>query len=67
MTRRKVNVKQVCASIRLDLIKKFGIKVPTESITIIWKGGDYREVTIHVTTGQVWGAIKEQFYKIGEI
>ena len=64
--RRKTNIRQVCASIRLDLIKKFGIEVPTESITITWKGGDYREVTIHVTTGQVWGSIKEQFYLVGK-
>ena len=65
--RHKVNIRQVCASIRLDLIKKFGIEVPNEDVTIIWKGGDYREISIHVLTGQVGGSVKEQFYIIGEI
>lgn len=67
MARRKVNVKQVCASIRRDLIDKFHIEVPNEDVTITWKGGDKRELSIHVLTRQVWGSVKEQYYVIGEI
>lgn len=65
--RRKTNIKQVCASIRRDLIDKFDIEVPNEDITITWKGGDYREIYVHVLTGKVAGSVKEQFYGIGEI
>ncbi|KKM96189.1 hypothetical protein LCGC14_1180570 [marine sediment metagenome] len=65
--RHKVNIRQVCASIRLDLIAKFGIEVPNEDVTIIWKGGDYREIYVHALTRRVGGSIKEQFYTIGEI
>jgi len=65
--RRKTNIKQVIASIRQDLIKKFGIEVPNEDITITWKGGDKREVYVHVLTGVVSGSVKEQFYSIGHI
>ncbi|KKM79524.1 hypothetical protein LCGC14_1349140 [marine sediment metagenome] len=65
--RHKTNIKQVCASIRLDLIDKFGIEVPNEDITITWKGGDKREVYVHVLTGVVSGSVKEQFYSIGRI
>jgi len=67
MTRRKVNIRQVCASIRLDLIKKLGVEVPNEEVTISWKGGDYREIYIHVLTGEVWGSVKEQYYAVGKI
>jgi len=65
--RRKTNIKQVCASIRLDLIKAFHIEVPNEDVTITWKGGDYKEISIHVLTGKVWGGIKEQYYTVGKI
>ena len=65
--RRKTNIKQVCASIRRDLIDKFGIEVPTEDITITWKGGDKRVIYVHVLTGQVMGSVKEQFYMVGKI
>jgi len=67
MARHKVNIKQVCASIRLDLIKAFHIEVPNEDVTITWKGGDYREISIHVLTGQVYGSVKEQYYMVGKI
>ena len=65
--RRKTNIKQVIASIRRDIIDKFEIEVPNEDITIIWKGGDKREIYVHVLTGVVSGSVKEQFYGIGQI
>lgn len=47
MTRRKVNVTQVCASIRLDLIEKLGLEVPNGTVRIGWRDGD-RKVWILV-------------------
>ena len=65
--RRKTNIRQVVASIRRDIIDKFGIEVPDEDITIIWKGGDKRMIAMHVLVREVWGSVKEQFYMIGQI
>ena len=65
--RRRTNIKRACANIRLDLMEQFGIEVPDEDITITWKGGDKREVYVHVLTGVVTGSVKEQFYGIGKM
>ena len=67
MKRRKTNIKRACSNIRLDLIERFGIEVPNEDITITWKGGDKREIYVHVLTGKVTGSVKEQIYGIGNI
>jgi len=64
--RRKTNIKQVIASIRRDIIEKFNIEVPTEDITIVWKGGDKRIIYLDVLKRRVTGSVKERFYGIGE-
>ena len=66
MNRHKVNVKQVCASIRRDLIEHLGIEVPTDDIHIIWKGGD-RTVSINVKTRVVWGDLEGRIMLEGKI
>ena len=64
MTRRKTNVKQAVAGIRLDLIK-LGLEVPTEC-RIVWSGGE-REVWINVNDRQVWGSVQGRVYMAGKI
>ncbi|KKM14859.1 hypothetical protein LCGC14_1701860 [marine sediment metagenome] len=65
--RRKTNIKRVIASIRRDIIDKFGIEVPNEDIVITWSGGDKRIIYLHVLERNVTGSVKEQFYGIGKI
>ncbi len=63
--RRKINVAQVCASIRRDLIE-LGIEVPTEEIRIVWSGGE-REVWINVNNRRVWGSLDGRIMRGGKI
>ncbi|KKL54989.1 hypothetical protein LCGC14_2259910 [marine sediment metagenome] len=64
--RRKVNVAQVCASIRLDLMERLGIEVPTEEIRIVWSGGE-RKVWINVNERRVWGSLDGRIMRGGKI
>lgn len=66
MSKRKVNVAQVCASIRRDLMERLGIEVPTEEIRIVWSGGE-REVWINVNERRVWGSLDGRIMREGEI
>lgn len=64
--RRKIDIKQVCASIRRDVIEKLGIEVPTEEITILWKGGEV-EVWINVKERIVYGSAQGRVMIEGRI
>lgn len=64
--RRKINIAQVCASIRRDLIERLGIEVPTEDIRIVWSGGE-REVWINVNEGRVWRSIEGRISQVGKL
>ena len=63
--RRKINVAQVCASIRRDLIERLDIEVPAEEVRIVWSGGG-REVWISVNNRQVWGSLDGRIMREGE-
>ncbi len=64
MKRRKTNVRQATAGIRLDLIK-LGLEVPKEC-KIVWSGGE-RRIWINVNTRQVWGSVEGRVYMAGKI
>ncbi len=65
MKRHKTNVRQVCASIRRDIIERLGIEVPTEC-RIVWSG-DEREVWITVNERTVWGSLEGRVMQEGKI
>ena len=66
MSRRKINIQQVIASIRLDIKKKYGIEVPTETIHIRWKGGD-RGVIVDVGQKLVFSSVDGRVMLEGKI
>lgn len=65
--RRKINIRQVVASIRLDIEARHHIVVPNEEVRIIYSGGDYREIVVNVNRREVQGVLKGNWYGVGPI
>ena len=65
MGRRKVNIRQVCASIRRD-VEATGVKVPRGETRVVWSDGE-RSVWVAVEQRRVYSCLQGRISMEGAI